>query len=376
MESYRLKSKVSINKKEFLVQTVNDVSQHSVVSSLFVDGEVLEVFRRPHETEVTNDEMLAMVKDTHEERKSELEQLLATYEQVIGSGDAELMFHLGTAFYYKRMYDESGSLFGAVLEQNPEYHKAASFLGMSRLEQGAFDEAIKAMAIAVELRPTFADYHNSYGEALLEGGHCKRAVEEFESAIHLNIYYADAYFNLGLAHIVNAIKREDYDMYSNLLDKTRDLFNRAALISPEFKAPPYKDAIKALESNDLNLAMNLFKTVRGYKKESYRQEFSGFYLRFLLHSSLGNNKSVAERIDFLEKEIEKNPNYVDLHHELGLCYLQQAQISWAMATEKFKEAIQINPQLKKSHMALDKTGDFAESIKAVVTDIARKSQSE
>jgi len=374
MENYRLKSKVSINEKEYLVQTVNDASQMSVVSSLFVDGKILEVTRLPHPGEVSAEDVLAMVKTTHEEKKGELEHLLATFTKVLSSGDLDLMYHLGTAFYYKRMYDEATALFQSVLSAKTDHHQAANYLGLTLLARGRCDEAVKAIARAVELRPSFADYHNNYGEALLEAGFCRRAVEELESALKHNIYYADAYFNLGIAYIANAVKREDFDMYANLLEKTTDVFNRALLISPEYRTAQFDEAGEALRQGDLPRAFTLFKSVRDSKRERNRQEFSSFYLRFLLFADRPNEKAVDDRIRYLQEEIKKNPTYVDLHHELGLCYLQEAQIFWQKAVGQLRKTTEINPRLAKAQDGLKKAADFGAALRDVVSDITKSGQ--
>jgi tetratricopeptide (TPR) repeat protein len=371
MENYRLKSKVSVNDKEYLVQTVNDASQMSVVSSLFVDGQILEVTRLPHPGEVSAEDVLTMVKTTHEEKKGELEHLLATYSKVITSGDVDLMYHLGTAFYYKRMWDEAASLFENVLTAKRDHHQAANYLGLTLMASGKHDQAVKVLSKAVELRPNFADYHNNYGEALMEAGFFRRAVEELEAALKENIYYSDAYFNLGLAYIGNAVRREDFDMYANLLDKTGDVFNRAVLIAPEYKTAQFDEALEMLRQNDLPRAFTMFKAIRDSKRERSRQEFSSFYLRFLLYADRPNERAVADRIRYLQEEIKKNPSYVDLHHELALCYLQQSQFYWRRGIEQFRKTLEINPRLGKAKDGLEKATEFGTSLRDIVSDIAR-----
>jgi len=374
MENYRLKSRVAVNNREYLVQTVNDTSQMSVVSSLFVDGQILEVNRFPHPNEVSAEDILGMVKTTHNEKKEELEHLLATYSRVVNSSDIDLMYHLGTAFYYKRILDEAVALFENVLSMKDDHHQAANYLGLSLLARGDHQEAVRALARAVELRPNFADYHNNFGEALLEAGFGGRAVAELEAALKQNIYYADAYFNLGIAHIVSAVKRRDFNGYAGLVDKTTDLFNRAVLIAPEYKTPQFEEAFEALRQGDLPRAFTLFKAVRDSKREKSRQEFSSFYLRFLLYADRPSEKAVAERIDYLQDEIKKNPTYVDLHHELALCYLQQAQFFWRRGIEQFGKTCQINPRLAKAKNGREKAAAFEPGLRQKVEEIIKDMQ--
>jgi tetratricopeptide (TPR) repeat protein len=371
MECYRLKSKVSVSDKEFLIQTVNDLDHLSVVSSLFLNGNILEVIRYPHSEEITAEDMLAIVKSTHDQKKNELEHLMSTYEKVLGSGDVELMYYLGTAFCHKRMYQEAESLFSLVLDRKSDHHQAANHLGLCLLAQGKNEEAVKAFANAVELRPNYADYRNNHGEALLAVGMCRQAVEEFETALKHNIYYGDAYFNLGLAFILNAIKREDFEMYSNLVDKTIDIFNRAILISPEFKTAQYEEACEVLKESDLPRALALFKAVRDEKREANRQEYSNFYLRFLLHSEQINEQAVDDRIRFLQKEIEKNATYVDIQFDLGLCYLQQSQFLWKKGIDQFNKTYKINQKLGKAKDAMERAIEFADAMKRTVSEITK-----
>ncbi len=376
MESFRLKSKVSVDDKEFLVQTVNDASQKSVVSSLFVDGKILEISHYPHDEEMTDRDVLKIVQSTHNVKKSELEQLLSMRQKVTGSGDTDLMLNLGITFYCKRIYDEARELFAAILEIKSDHHQAANYLGLVCLEQGDFEEALKGLSRAVELRPAYADYHNNYGEALLEAEFCQRAVEELETALKLNTYYADAYFNLGIAYVFNAIKREDFEMYSNMREKTADLFDRAALISPEFKTVQYDEAREVFRLNDLPRALNLFKAVRGGKKELSRQRFSGFYIGFLLYSDWVNEKVVEDRIRFLKERIAVNPNYVDLRQELAFCHLHQARLNWKKAIDQLSEACEMNPHLSKAEKSLECAEEFTETMKEVVAEIVKTGQSE
>lgn len=371
MENYRLKSTVTVNDKEFMVQTVNDSGKMAVVSSLFVDGEVLEVSQRENTKAASQEEMLSLVKSTHEEKKGELERLLAAYKKALYSGDVELMYHLGLAFQMKRLFEEAGTLFASVLELKPEYHQAANGLGMTRLYQNRYDDAVKALAHAVELRPQYADYHNNYGEALLEAGFCRRAVEEFEAARELNIYYADAHFNLAIAYIANAVKREDFEMYANLLEKTGDFLNRAVMVAPDLNTPQFSEACAVLKQGDLQRALNLFKAVRDEKREAGRREFSGLYVRFLLYLEEGDERPIVERIRQLKEELRKNPTYVDLHHELALCHLHLSLTSWRQGVQQLQECMEINPRLKKAEYGLKRAQEFADQLRQAVADIAR-----
>lgn len=371
MEGYRLKSKVAIDEREFLIQTVNDVDKNAIVSSLFVDGKVIETCDFPHPDNRAIDDIESLVKSTHEEKKTEIEHLLATFGEVLGSNNPNLMFNVGTAFYCKRLYDEALILFEAVLTRKPEHFQAGNYYGLTLVALGEFEKATKALARVVELKPEFADFHNNFGEALMENGSWRRAIEEFETALKINIYYSDAYFNLGIAYLHNAANQKNYEFQENMISNIKDSLDRAVVIAPALKTSRYGEALNLINSGEYAQALILLKAVRDIKKEKSRQEFSSHYLRFLLYSEKVNERAVADRIQYLQSILEKNPNYSDLHYELALCHLQQAQISWNNGAKHFGEAVSINNHLTKSEKSRERAEKFAEQLKETLIEIAR-----
>ncbi|MEE9441097.1 MAG: tetratricopeptide repeat protein [candidate division Zixibacteria bacterium] len=371
MDGYRLKSKVAIDEREFLIQTVNDEEKNAVVSSLFVDGKVIETCDFPHPENKTIADIEGLVISAHEEKKTEIEHLLATFGKVAGSNDPDLMFNVGTAFYCKKLYEEAQILFESVIACRPDHYQAGNYYGLTLMALGQFEKAVMALGRVVELKPGFADFHNNYGEALLESGSCRRAIEEFEAALKINIYYADAYFNIGIAYLSNAVTHENYEFFEYMLANIKDSLNRAIMITPAFKTSRYDETINLIETGEYAQALILLKAVRDIKKEKSRQEFSSCYLRFLLFSEKVNERAVADRIQYLQSILEKNPNYSDLHHELALCHLQQAQISWNKGIKHFGEALNINAHLTKSEKSRKQAESFAEQLKETLINIAR-----
>lgn len=371
MENYRLKSKVSVADKEFLVQTINDPEKHTVVNSLFIDGRMLEMISFPHSDEMSEEDVLSRVKLTHGEKKQELEHLLSMYQQASQSGDSDMMFSLARAFYGKNMFDYARNLFESVLSLKADHFEAYNYLGLTCLALGVPEEASRKLSRAVELRPQFADYHNNYSVALLESGFCRRAMEQCEAALKLNIYYADAYFNLGIAFVANSVTREDYEMYSSHLQKSLEMFERAAMIDPEFRSQRYEEACELLKRNDPGRSLNLFKAIRDEKRESASKRISGDFVLFQLTAGQSGHQTIDDRIEYLKNELKKNPNYVDYHHEMALCYLQKSRIDWQMAIDQFQKACQLNPKLTKSQIGFDKADQFLNSLTLSISEIAR-----
>lgn len=372
MDSYRLDSRIVDNEKEYLIQTVNDVRQGVIKTSFFVNGELMDASVMPHSEEMSENEILNLVKTTHGDKKSELEYLLKSYRNILEEGRPEMMFHLGSALFYRRMYPEARQLFQSAVKIRHDYHEAYYFLSQTELMSNHIDAAVKAGLKAVEIRPQFADYRNILGEAFMAAGSCRRAVIEFEDAIKLNIYYADAYFNLALAYTLNAVTKEDFNLYTDLTTKTMDLLNKAVLINPDYKTSTFDEAVAALTNGELKRAFALFKGVRDEKKEKQRQGKAAHFHRFLMYTEWLSQSNIDDRIKQLQNEIDRNPSYVDLYYELGACYLHQAKFAWQKSIEQFKKALEINPSLAKAKRSLELSEENYLKLTDAIFDITEK----
>ncbi len=373
METYHLKSKLVENDKEFVIQTNNDANLGAILSTVYVDGQVTEKVQCPHPQEINPEELLSLVKLTHQDQKREIEILLDAYRKALAGGNAEMVYHLGTAFFYKRLYDEARQLFQAAVTLNRDHHQAFNYLGMTQLAQNMVAEAIESCSIAVEKRPAYADYRNNLGEALLADNSCQRAVRELEEAVRINLYYADAYFNLGLTFVLDALNIEGSVSRADLPAKAADYFKKASLICPDYEATLLEEAMSALHRSDLKGAFSVFLKVREAKKEKHRREFATFYMKFVIYPDWVSEEVIGDRIRFLQAEIEKNPTYVDLHTELARCFLEYAKLSWQKGLEQYKKTLQINPSLTRAQHCLDKVEREYENIGSVLSDIAEKS---
>ncbi len=372
MKSYRSKSKLVENQREYLILTENDIN-HSLISSVvYIDGVQAEKVEFPHPEDYSAEQVVSLVNRRHEEKKREIENLLKAYREVQQQHHPEMMFHLGTAFHFKGFYPEARGLFVAVLKTNPDHHQARNSLCMTELALGSVEKAIEAGQAAVTRCPRYADYRNNLGNAYLSAGSCKEAVTEFEEATRINLYYSDAYYNLGLALIINAIKQQDTSLFANVVSKASDCFKKAVLINPDYNTAPFAEAVKILRSSDLEGAYARFCMIRDDMKKRHQMEQAAFHMKFVLHPDWISEQVVGERIQFLQDEINKNPGYVDMYPELSRCYLEKARMTWEKGMEQYRKAVEINPSLLTIGECLDEAQEGYEGICRALEAIAGK----
>lgn len=372
METYKLHSKLVEKNNEYIIQTSNDVTSGFVSTDIFINGALTESVQFPHPEDIKAEDVLSLVQTTHGDRKKELETMLHAYQQTLKEGTPDMIFHLGQAFFYKKFYREAHELLVAALKGQDEFHEARHYLSQTLFYLGKIDDAIAAAEKAVALRPKYADYRNNLGELYLAGRQYRKATLEFERAIGINMYYSDAYFNYGLALLVNALERTVTELFQNFLSKSKDYFYKASLINPEYRSTDYETGIKALEQKEIHTAFTYMSKVRDDIREWQRQKAGPYYMRYIMHSKWINEKALLERIRFLQKELERNPSYVDLFVELSRCYIMHAKLLWKKGIDQYRKTLELNPSATYLEQAIDETEKTYARIESTVTNIMKQ----
>ncbi len=373
MENYRLSSKLREKDREYLVQTTNDVEHGSVCTTVFVDGIKADTYKQPHPEPLSGEALLDLVKTTHGERRYELEAILQAYQEVSLQGDAQSMYRLATAFYYRRFYHEAADLLVGVIRTDPSYHQAHFLRGLTYQALGQNVEAVNSAAEAVKYRPGYADYRNNLGEALLSAGAISEAIAEFETAISINMYYGEAYFNLGLARLLEASRSSDPEHRRDLVGRISDHFRKAALIYPDLENHTwFRDGLTSLASYDYTGALSAFKRVREARREVRRLEFIANNQRMMTPRDAWTTEVLVEQIRTLQMQIAQHPDYLDLHIELARCYMEQARWQWAQAIDECRRIIETYPDASFVADALESAGTTGEAIERTFAILDKK----
>lgn len=366
-----LSSKLLENQREFTIQTTADSTNGVIRSTVYVDGIPVETFNVPHTIDSSEDEVLSLVEQTHKERKKELEDLLAFYQKAMNRVRPDEMYHLGTAFFQRRLYHEARDLFVAVLRIDHDYHQAQLYLGRTELELGDTDKAISCCKAAVAEKPDYADYHNGLGECYLLANNCTEAINEFTKAIEINLYYGEAYFNLGLALVLNGIISQDKSLFANILSKATDHFKKAAIIDSSYQGPAFDSGLSALAASDLQEAWDIFSKLRLNRKEGRRRETAAYFMKSVAFVDQASLVTITDRINFLKGELSKNPTFVDRQAELARNYLELARLAWQNGIEQYQRTHEMNRSLKSLPRNLKTAGKLYESLVAALGRIDR-----
>ncbi|MBD3332380.1 tetratricopeptide repeat protein [candidate division GN15 bacterium] len=372
METFRLNSRLVDSDKEFVIQTAVDAQRQAVFSSVYINGELTEVSRFTHPTDIDQEQIVSLVRARHDEKKSELESMLESYRSALSDDDPVKPSRLAIGLFYKGYHREAIELFSHAVASDPDYHEAYCYLGRCHLILGDVPQAVAFLKQAVDRRPGFADYRCHLGEALLESGQHQAAMREFEEAIRINMYYADAYFNLGLA-IGDFLRSSGAPAEpGQLMSRAADALRKASLIYPEYAQPSFDEALASLRSGDLSTATKLLRLVREKKSEEQMTEFAPFYMKYVLQPGGMSQRTLDDRIAYLRDHIKKNPTYVDLHAELSTAYLEQAKYALQQAHKQMKRTVELNPSLTRLAANLDRVEEEYENVCSLLGRVVEK----
>jgi tetratricopeptide (TPR) repeat protein len=364
-----MSSKLRGQEREYLIQTANDATLGAIATTIFVDGAPTETIRCPHPQEIAPDDILGLVKTTHNEKKQEIELLLLSYRRVLQDGHPLTMHQLAVVLYHRGFFFEAQELAAQSVRLNGDMHQAFNQLTLVELALGHPREALAAASTAAGLRPNFADYRNNLGEALLAAGDSTRAILQFEQAVQINLYYADAYFNLGLARLHQALHLSDP---VSIIPKISDAFRKACLIYPDFSGQAFESAMASLKERDFARAFNTLLSIREARRETRRHDLAATYLHASLVPEQLTERSLQDRIDVLTGQVSRYPIYPDLQADLGQAHVEMARLSFSRAVQHFRKAVELNPSLSHNASAYDHAEEIMARIDALLGSLSQK----
>jgi tetratricopeptide (TPR) repeat protein len=140
--------------------------------------------------------------------------------------------------------EDAAAMFQQVLKKAPDHPDALYFLGLMKMEQRKFPDALKFMAKAVKVSPRFADAHFLTGTILNQLGRRAEAANAYQRAIAANPAHFHALNDLG-----NTLR---------LLGKPQEAqsaYEKAIAIAPDFAEAHNNKGIALAESKRFSEAL-------------------------------------------------------------------------------------------------------------------------
>jgi tetratricopeptide (TPR) repeat protein len=337
--------------RDYTVKTMNFDSIRRVVINLSEHDRVMNTREFSYDANLNDDELMGLVKRKHEERVENLQELLKISGKLEQKNDPDANHKLGLVFLNNGLGREAAVEFERSLTQAPNQAPILNHLGQAYLQEERMLDAEKIFRQAVELKPEYPDLHNYLGLALLKSGNYTEALAEFQKALSIHAGYAEAHFNYGLCILSQAIAdgtlgdAAKVDMLAHI--------SRAVELNAYYNNEYYKMAQGHLAKNQwAESRQALIEAKTSVSAQTGSEIFHEFYLR-LKYGDEGVDRQATERyILRLEEILDKNPQFVDVHNDLGVAYLTQCRFLFNRAINEFKRALTLNANYSKAQKNL------------------------
>jgi tetratricopeptide (TPR) repeat protein len=335
--------------REYLLQTSVNELRRCIISSLFHSGQLINsrIFSLLENTVANSVE--SRVAEIHQRSLADINTLLGLIERMQDLDKPELIEKLGRTLCARDMFDEGLELMTGAVEKYPDLPGIHNVMGRLYLARSIFDKAVEELSRAADLAPIYPDYRNILGVAYLKADKPVAAISEFKKAVELNIYYHEAFFNLGLAHLLNGVVKEDFNIAKDLQAHCLDAFGKATLFNPGYLNEDYERGISLLKEDNFKDAYDILSHVASVAGAlSPGDKLLEMFLQYI-HGERGMTESgIAEYIGEISELLKANPGHADLHNELGMAYFILSKIINKKAIFHYNEALRINPNFIKA----------------------------
>lgn len=351
MSSFSFSTTIHALDRDYTVKSMNFESVRRIIINLNDHDRVLNTRDVSYEGSMSDEELMNLVKHRHEERVENLQELLKISSKLEQKNDQDANHKLGVVFLNNGMGREAAQEFERSLGLEPNRAPIMNHLGLAYLQEERFLDAEKVFRAALALKPEYPDLHNHLGMTLLKSGNYVEALSEFRRALEIHPGYAEAYFNYALCLLAQATA--DNAVTDAIKADLLQHLNRAVELNAYYNNEFFKIAQTHLAKNQLTECRQaLVESKTSVSAQTGSEVFHEFYLR-LKYGDEGVDRGATERyISRLEELLEKNPQFVDVHNDLGVAYLIQCRFLFNRAINEFKRALALNPNYPKAQKNL------------------------
>ena len=257
------------------------------------------------------------------------DELIRLKESLTEYKDADNLFYLSNAFYFKENQDQSLKCLEESIQINPAFAGAHYNLGILFGELKRYEEAEKEYREALRINPDYAEAHCNLGVVLDQLKRYADAEREYKMALEINNDLVQAHHNLGL--LLYELKR---------YGEAEKEYREALRINSDY----------TIAHGNLGILLYELKRYEEAEKE-LRETLRINPVDAKAHSNLGVLLYELKRYDEAEKEYKEvlriNPDDAEVHAVLG--YLFYKLKRHMEAEKEYKEALRINPEYVEVH---------------------------
>jgi len=351
VSSFSFSTAIHGKNRDYVIKTTNFESIHRIIINLNDRERVVNSREVPYDQKLGDEELMALVKRTHEERVESLKELFRISSKLEKKAELESNQKLGMVFLHNGLGKEALEEFQRALAVDTKSAPVLNNIGLAYMQDENFTEAEKTFREAIVIRPNYPDLHNNLALALMRQSRFDLARQEFDTAMTLHPAYAEAYFNTALCILFQPTA--DGKLAEGTKAEIQRYLTQAGELNAYYKNEYYKVAQNYLAKDQLAEARQaLIEAKTSVSSQTGSEIYHEFYLR-LKYGDEGVDRRATERyITKLEEILDKNPNYVDVHNDLGVAYLIQCRFLFNRAINEFKSALNINKDYAKAQKNL------------------------
>lgn len=353
MDSFQLRNEILSSGAKYYIQSNLVPARRAVVTSLFYEGDLLSTQSEAYDSSLGDDQLRALVRRIHDERKSRVTSLLALRDQLKKDVDARAHLRLAQALYQRKLYREAMAEVIRSIKLGLEDSQGYSILGNCLLATDDLEKALKSFRKGVEIAPEYPDLYNDLGNTFLKLEKCREAVEAFERALELNKYYQAAILNLAVALSLNVVLKQDYELSRDLHTRMKHLLAMNLQLAPGLDSEDFREAMKASDEERYEVVYHKLLAIKAEQERAIRDDLSlELYLILKFRSDDLSEEDIDRYIDRIQAALEAHPEYADLRNDLGILYTAKCKLFIDRANECFEASLKLNPRYKKAEKNL------------------------
>lgn len=350
---------------------VSPDNSHTTVS-LYERGRLIFSDSLPIESTFVDDRLEESLRDQALSLKAQVEELSDFLDESESSSDPALLLTLAQMFSTRGLHDDAERLLSSASLLAPGDDHLRYQHGLRSILLGRYPEACEQLSLAVDSKPLYPDYRNAYGLALVWSGQIREGFKQFEQALELNTYYADAYLCTGIALLFNGIKGLDRELARDFLARATAMFEKAAMIDQQVSGPEFTHGLRLLAAGSVREAFSALRAAREAYQRLADDSYEDLRTEYISKLRSTDRQAILNRIRSLNSQLAENPDYVDLLYELGVAQLKLGLCEWRTGIERFKEALERNPEMRKAASAHDFAFGAAQEMETKIPGLDRE----